>query len=162
MKTSPATGLLRLRGAGCCLFLAWLVFSGVCFQGTDSTATLRAKISPLQCRPSLGQKLCVPCKGFTAFPESGIMYWLANGSFVDELYPSGAVRETDTVEKAAGKVLRLERTLIFRSFTWRDWHTNFECIIVDPAGLARKMITWMRPAKSTRDTEGSAEAEDPK
>ncbi|XP_063162129.1 interleukin-1 receptor type 2-like isoform X2 [Candoia aspera] len=94
--------------------------------------------SALQHRPSIGQKFHVPCKGYTIFPESGIMYWLANSTFVDKLYPDGSVKEEATIEKDRD----LTRELIFNSFKEQDFHTKFECIVLDPSGVVRKVIKW--------------------
>ncbi|XP_063162128.1 interleukin-1 receptor type 2-like isoform X1 [Candoia aspera] len=85
-----------------------------------------------------GQKFHVPCKGYTIFPESGIMYWLANSTFVDKLYPDGSVKEEATIEKDRD----LTRELIFNSFKEQDFHTKFECIVLDPSGVVRKVIKW--------------------
>lgn len=36
----------------------------------------------------------------------------------------------------------LTRELIFYSFTEQDLQTRFECIILDPSGVVRKVIKW--------------------
>ncbi|KAK9402692.1 interleukin-1 receptor type 2-like [Crotalus adamanteus] len=87
------------------------------------------------------QKIRVSCQGVTAHPESGIMYWLANGTFVDQLYPNGSVKEEPTVEKGS----QLTRCLIFSPLRAQDLHTSFECVITDPSGVFRKAIQWDYP-----------------
>ncbi|KAM3837560.1 interleukin-18-binding protein [Vipera latastei] len=99
--------------------------------------------SCLRFSPSLGEKIRVCCHGETAHPESGIMYWLANDTFVDQLYPNGSVKEEPTVEKGS----QLTRALIFSPLMARDLHTSFDCIITDPSGVFRKAILWDYPDK---------------
>ncbi|KAG8137155.1 hypothetical protein E2320_005688 [Naja naja] len=86
-----------------------------------------------------GQKIQVSCMGKTIYPESAIMYWLANGTFVDQLYPTGTVKEEATVEK--GNLLT--RELIFFQLTAQDLHTRFDCFITDPSGVFQKTIQWV-------------------
>ncbi|XP_067322396.1 interleukin-18-binding protein [Anolis sagrei] len=124
------------------LFLAFL-WSCTCFHGTDSAAKLPPSVSiPQAYKPLFGQKMNVSCQGYTTYPSSGIIYWLANGTFVHDLYSEEEVLQEDTIEKANGTGLILRRSLIFRSFTTKDWCTTFECIVVDPSGLAQKTLTW--------------------
>ncbi|KAM6447768.1 interleukin-18-binding protein isoform 2-T2 [Liasis olivaceus] len=120
---------------GCLLLTLLCVSTSV----QDPGAKKRSHISSLlQHQPSIGQKFHVPCEGYTIFPESGIMYWLANSTFVDKLYPDGSVKEAATVEKDR----ELTRELFFHSFTEQDFHTKFECIILDPSGVVRKAVKW--------------------
>ncbi|XP_070799009.1 interleukin-18-binding protein [Pituophis catenifer annectens] len=96
--------------------------------------------SLLQPQPSIGQKVQVSCEGRTVHPESGIMYWLANGTFVDQLYPNGTVKEEATEEKGS----KLTRKLIFSPLTAQDLRTRFDCFITDPSGVFQKTIQWDR------------------
>ncbi|XP_042314073.1 interleukin-18-binding protein isoform X2 [Sceloporus undulatus] len=130
------------------LFLA-LLCGSICFQGT--VAKLRPSISsPLIYTPFFGQNLVVSCEGHSAYPKSGIIYWLANGTFVDDLYSEDAVSEEPTLEKSSGNGLSLKRELVFRSFAPKDLCTKFECIVLDPSGSARKALTWETPGPSGR------------
>ncbi|XP_058041288.1 interleukin-18-binding protein isoform X2 [Ahaetulla prasina] len=93
----------------------------------------------LSVSPSIqGQKVRVSCEGRTIYPESGIMYWLANGTFVDQLYPNGTVKEEATEEKGS----KLTRKLIFSRLTVQDLRTRFDCLITDPSGVFQKTIQW--------------------
>ncbi|XP_032075888.1 interleukin-18-binding protein [Thamnophis elegans] len=94
--------------------------------------------SDLRLKAAIGQKVQVPCVGTTAYPESGIMYWLANGTFVDQLYPNGTVKEEATEEKGS----QLTRKLTFSSLTAQDLCTTFDCFITDPSGVFRATIQW--------------------
>uniref|UniRef100_A0A6J0TKI0 Interleukin-1 receptor type 2-like n=1 Tax=Pogona vitticeps TaxID=103695 RepID=A0A6J0TKI0_9SAUR len=126
-----------------------LLCSSTCFQGTDSSAHRLPNISsPLLCSPSFGQKFSVLCQGHSAHPSSSLVYWLANETFVDDLYPDGAVTQRSTREslKCAGRLL-LQRKLIFRAFSEKDLQTRFQCTILDPAGSVRKAITWQMKSK---------------
>ncbi|XP_070605498.1 interleukin-18-binding protein [Erythrolamprus reginae] len=92
---------------------------------------------------SIGEKAHVSCKGETVHPESGIMYWLANGTFVDQLYPNGTVKEEDTEEKGS----TLTRKLIFSQLTAQDLHTKFDCLITDPSGVFQETLQWSSTKK---------------
>ncbi|KAL8191389.1 UNVERIFIED_CONTAM: hypothetical protein K2H54_073360 [Gekko kuhli] len=132
---------LRFHSPG--LFLV-LLCGCVCFQGTD--AKPRAFIrSPLQIRASFGQSFRVPCEGYSTFGSCSI-YWLANSSFVEDLYPDGAVSEEEAIEtsRRPGRGRYLSRELVFHAFSQRDLQTTFRCVILDPAGAAQKTLTWLQ------------------
>ncbi|XP_077197231.1 interleukin-18-binding protein [Paroedura picta] len=122
-----------------------LLCSCTCFRGT-ATRSQPLITSSLQIRASLGQSVRVSCLGSSAFP-SGIVYWLANGSFVEDLYPDEAVSEEDAREQSGGPDGRhlLCRDLVFHAFSKRDLRTTFRCVILDPAGAAQKTLTWLPP-----------------
>ncbi|XP_026580815.1 interleukin-18-binding protein-like [Pseudonaja textilis] len=122
--------------AGCLLLVLLSVSPSV--QAPAAKKEESQITSILQPQVSIGQKFGVPCVGTTIYPESGIMYWLANGTFVDQLYPNGTVKEEATMEK--GDVLT--RELIFFQFTAQDINTRFDCFMVDPSGVFQKTIKW--------------------
>ncbi|CAI5773658.1 Hypothetical predicted protein [Podarcis lilfordi] len=99
---SSATGL---RHQARCLLLA-LICSSTSFQ--DVAANVQPHISSdlVVQKPSCGKQIRILCEGYTDYEDSGIMYWLANGQFVSELYPRGEVSEGRTEEKAKGVGLR--------------------------------------------------------
>ncbi|XP_060119757.1 interleukin-18-binding protein [Heteronotia binoei] len=151
MTSSPGLGF-QFSG----LFLV-LLCSCTGFQGTD--ASFRAVInSTLQIRASLGQSFRVPCEGSSAFRSSSI-YWLANSSFVEDLYPDGVVSEEEARERSQGPGRRhlLCRELFFHSFSERDQRTNFSCVILDPAGPAQKNLTWLQPEENRGSGSGMLE-----
>ncbi|NXM27063.1 I18BP protein, partial [Oxyruncus cristatus] len=43
--------------------------------------------------PRPGESVTVSCKATSGLPELTLLYWLGNGSFVESLYPDGAVCE---------------------------------------------------------------------
>ncbi|XP_033001706.1 interleukin-18-binding protein [Lacerta agilis] len=145
---SSATGL---RHQARCLLLA-LICSGTSFQ--DAAANVQPHISSdlVAQKPSCGKQIRIPCEGYTDYEDSGIIYWLANGRFVSELYPGGEVSEGRTEEKAKGAGLSLKRELIINIFTKEIQKTTFECVVLDPAGAARKAVNW-KP-KSFRNQRG--------
>ncbi|XP_039225706.1 uncharacterized protein LOC120320226 [Crotalus tigris] len=125
-----------------CLLLALLSVSpSIQAPAADKAQKESSITSSLRVSPSLGQKIRVICQGVTAHPESGIMYWMANGTFVDQQYPNGSVKEEPTVEKGS----QLTRCLIFSPLRAQDLHTSFECVITDPSGVFRKAIQWDYP-----------------
>ncbi|XP_015684724.1 interleukin-1 receptor type 2 [Protobothrops mucrosquamatus] len=127
--------------AGCLLLVLLSVSPSIQAPAAEKAEKGSRIISSLRFRPYLGQKIRVCCQGVTAYTESGIMYWLANGSFVDQLYPNGSVKEEPTVEKGS----QLTRCLIFSPLRAQDLHASFECVITDPSGVFRKAIRWDYP-----------------
>ncbi|XP_034971251.1 interleukin-18-binding protein isoform X2 [Zootoca vivipara] len=146
---SSATGF---RHQARCLLLA-LICSGTSFQ--ESAANVQPHISSdlVAQKPSCSKQIRIPCEGYTDYEDSGIMYWLANGQFVSELYPRGEVSEGRTEEKAKGVGLSLKRELIINNFTKKIQNTRFECVILDPAGAARKAVNW-KPTPRFRNQRG--------
>ncbi|XP_044274509.1 interleukin-1 receptor type 2-like [Varanus komodoensis] len=136
----PDAGLGHSHALG--FFLA-LLCSCSCFHGTESGPTWKSSIfSTLQYNISFGQKLGVLCQGYTAYKCEGLIYWLANGTFVDNLYPEAVVLEGKTREKAQAPGCLLERELFFYSFSLRDLETAFTCTILDPSGPVQRNVTW--------------------
>ncbi|NXF09757.1 I18BP protein, partial [Smithornis capensis] len=43
--------------------------------------------------PRPGESVTVTCEAASALPELTLLYWLGNGSFVENLHPDGAVFE---------------------------------------------------------------------
>ncbi|XP_048348575.1 interleukin-18-binding protein isoform X2 [Sphaerodactylus townsendi] len=135
MNSAPG---LRFQVQG---LLLVLLCGCIYLQGTD--AKWRPSInSTWEIRPSFGQNFSVPCQGSSAFRTCSI-YWLANGSFVEELYPDGAVREEEAreISHGPGRHHLLSRELVFHAFSKRDLRTTFRCVILDPAGAAQKTLT---------------------
>uniref|UniRef100_A0ACB8FF31 Uncharacterized protein n=1 Tax=Sphaerodactylus townsendi TaxID=933632 RepID=A0ACB8FF31_9SAUR len=119
MNSAPG---LRFQVQG---LLLVLLCGCIYLQGTD--AKWRPSInSTWEIRPSFGQNFSVPCQGSSAFRTCSI-YWLANGSFVEELYPDGAVREEEAreISHGPGRHHLLSRELVFHAFSKRDLRTTF-------------------------------------
>ncbi|XP_069706144.1 interleukin-18-binding protein [Phaenicophaeus curvirostris] len=100
--------------------------------------------------PRLGESVKVSCEAASGFPEFTLLYWLANGSFVEKLHPDGAVREGTVLEEPRGSVVTLQRELLFDSFATRDLRTNFTCVVLSPFGVATREVRWPPPAPATR------------
>ncbi|XP_030412153.1 interleukin-18-binding protein isoform X2 [Gopherus evgoodei] len=127
----------------------WLPLVLLCgcshFQSSDAASSLRPEIiTPLKPvkSPTLGKWFSVSCQAQSPFPRMTLIYWLANGSFVEDRYPDEAVSEGDVLTEPRGTRVLLTRELLFRSFSWRDWSTSFLCMVRNPAGLEKGLVHW--------------------
>ncbi|XP_062443220.1 interleukin-18-binding protein [Rhea pennata] len=92
--------------------------------------------------PRPGDNVTVSCKALSGLPELTLLYWLGNGSFVETLYPDGAVREGDVQEEPRGRGATLRRDLHIGSFGARELHTNFTCVALSPGGFSARQMRW--------------------
>uniref|UniRef100_A0A8C3XSX3 Ig-like domain-containing protein n=1 Tax=Chelydra serpentina TaxID=8475 RepID=A0A8C3XSX3_CHESE len=97
---------------------------------------------PLTLPPGPGKRFSLSCQALSPFPSMTLIYWLANGSFVEDRYLDGAVSEGDVVTEPRGSGVLLTRELLFRSFSQRDWRTSFMCMVKNPAGLDKALVRW--------------------
>ncbi|XP_067395149.1 interleukin-18-binding protein [Emydura macquarii macquarii] len=140
----PARRTPGPRRAGPWLPLA-LLSGCILLQSSGAAPSLRPRIiAPLRPvrSPSLGESWKLSCQAQSAFPGMSLLYWLANGSFVEDRYRGQAVREGDFVEQPNGTGVLLTRELLFRAFSWRDRCTSFTCVARNPAGLASAPLRW--------------------
>uniref|UniRef100_A0A8B9QMY2 Interleukin-18-binding protein-like domain-containing protein n=1 Tax=Apteryx owenii TaxID=8824 RepID=A0A8B9QMY2_APTOW len=84
----------------------------------------------------------VSCTALSSLPDLTLLYWLGNGSFVEKLYPDGAVREGMVVEEPRGSATVLHRDLHIGSLGARELRTNFTCVVLSPAGFAARQARW--------------------
>ncbi|XP_038618093.1 interleukin-18-binding protein [Tachyglossus aculeatus] len=86
-----------------------------------------------------GVALNLSCSGCSLNREFSEMYWLGNGSFIEDL--PGAVSEGDTrkVELSESRVLLLGELRI-EALSPALRHTNFSCILLDPEGAAQSHV----------------------
>ncbi|XP_019381188.1 PREDICTED: interleukin-18-binding protein isoform X1 [Gavialis gangeticus] len=106
-------------------------------------------------RPPLGANFSVSCEAKSAFPDMTLMYWLANRSFVEKLYPDGAVQEGAVQKEPVGTGVMLRRELRFKAFSEQDLSTWFMCVVKSPAGLATTTLQWQPATEGAAGTEGS-------
>ncbi|XP_067145627.1 interleukin-18-binding protein, partial [Apteryx mantelli] len=92
--------------------------------------------------PRLGDSVTVSCTALSSLPDLTLLYWLGNGSFVEKLYPDGAVREGMVVEEPRGSATVLRRDLHIGSLGARELRTNFTCVVLSPAGFAARQARW--------------------
>uniref|UniRef100_A0A8C9L2L8 Ig-like domain-containing protein n=1 Tax=Pavo cristatus TaxID=9049 RepID=A0A8C9L2L8_PAVCR len=83
--------------------------------------------------PSPGSNVSVSCEAESAHSELTLLYWLGNGSFVEQLQPN--VRE-------GGSLVTLRRDLHFTSFSFQDLSTNFTCVLLSPFGTDIRELKW--------------------
>ncbi|XP_044521909.1 interleukin-18-binding protein isoform X2 [Gracilinanus agilis] len=79
--------------------------------------------------------LTLTCTGCSPFPHSSIMYWLGNGSFIEDL--PGALLEGTTWRQPQSHVTWLHRDLVLEESSPSLIATNFSCVLVDPGQLTQ-------------------------
>ncbi|XP_075775773.1 interleukin-18-binding protein isoform X4 [Pelodiscus sinensis] len=112
----------------------------------DAAADLRPEIiAPLKPvrTPALGDRFSLSCQARSCFPGMSLVYWLANGSFVEDRYLDAAVSEGAVREEPDSKGTLLSRELLFSSFSVQDWRTSFVCMVKNPAGLSTAPVHWL-------------------
>ncbi|KYO49165.1 interleukin-18-binding protein [Alligator mississippiensis] len=138
---------------------AWLPLVLLCgcvqLCRTDASSKLLPEIiyplKPLP-RPALGANFSVSCEAKSAFRDMTIMYWLANLSFVEKLYPNGAVQEGAVRKEPTGTGVVMQRELRFKAFSNKDLNTHFMCVVKNPAGVATTTLQWQ--PETAAGTEG--------
>ncbi|XP_027592640.1 interleukin-18-binding protein [Pipra filicauda] len=96
--------------------------------------------------PRPGESVVVSCEATSGLPELTLLYWLGNGSFVESLYPDGAVHEGTVQEELRGSGAALRRDLHFSSFNTQHLLTNFTCVVLSPLGVDTREVRWPQPA----------------
>uniref|UniRef100_A0A669Q190 Ig-like domain-containing protein n=1 Tax=Phasianus colchicus TaxID=9054 RepID=A0A669Q190_PHACC len=100
-------------------------------------------VSPSPLEPHPGSKVSVSCEAESAHPDLTLLYWLGNGSFVEQLQPN--VREGAVREEERGSLVTLRRDLHFNSFSFQDLRTNFTCVLLSPFGVDVRELKWATP-----------------
>ncbi|XP_048807835.1 interleukin-18-binding protein isoform X2 [Lagopus muta] len=100
--------------------------------------------------PQMGSNVSVSCEAESAHPELTLLYWLANGSFVEQLQPN--VREGAVREEERGSLVILRRDLHFNSFSFQDLRTNFTCMLLSPFGVDVREMKWAPPSDEGGET----------
>ncbi|XP_043928943.1 interleukin-1 receptor type 2-like [Protopterus annectens] len=74
----------------------------------------------------------ITCKAKTEYAKesSTLIYWLANATFIEDLYPTSRVAEGPERQNHS----LIERDLHFRKLEKEDIYTNFTCIVLNPFG----------------------------
>lgn len=91
--------------------------------------------------PQMGSNVSVSCEAESALPELTLLYWLGNGSFVEQLQPN--VREGAVREETWGSLATLRRDLHFTPFSFQDLSTNFTCVALSPSGVDIRKLQWV-------------------
>ncbi|XP_031456970.1 interleukin-18-binding protein isoform X2 [Phasianus colchicus] len=100
--------------------------------------------------PQMGSKVSVSCEAESAHPDLTLLYWLGNGSFVEQLQPN--VREGAVREEERGSLVTLRRDLHFNSFSFQDLRTNFTCVLLSPFGVDVRELKWATPSNEGGET----------
>uniref|UniRef100_A0A669Q5B5 Ig-like domain-containing protein n=1 Tax=Phasianus colchicus TaxID=9054 RepID=A0A669Q5B5_PHACC len=107
-------------------------------------------VSPSPLEPHPGSKVSVSCEAESAHPDLTLLYWLGNGSFVEQLQPN--VREGAVREEERGSLVTLRRDLHFNSFSFQDLRTNFTCVLLSPFGVDVRELKWATPSNEGGET----------
>nr|CAC5339499.1 Interleukin-18 binding protein [Gallus gallus] len=91
--------------------------------------------------PQMGSNVSVSCEAESALPELTLLYWLGNGSFVEQLQPN--VREGAVREETWGSLATPRRDLHFTPFSFQDLSTNFTCVALSPSGVDIRKLQWV-------------------
>ncbi|XP_007939236.1 interleukin-18-binding protein [Orycteropus afer afer] len=78
---------------------------------------------------------CTGCSRFSHFP---ILYWLGNGSFIEDL--PGRLYEGSISRKHRSTNTWLRKTLVVEELSPALRSTNFSCVLIDPAQTAQRHI----------------------
>ncbi|XP_007884022.1 interleukin-1 receptor type 2-like [Callorhinchus milii] len=97
----------------------------------------------------LGSKLNTTCKVWTEFHSTIeiLVYWLANGSYIEDYSRSSRVRERQTIEKRGIKGHYIKAELSFSEVTNEDFKTSFICVALSRQ-TAETRFLQIRPAVS--------------
>nr|XP_033803687.1 interleukin-1 receptor type 2-like isoform X2 [Geotrypetes seraphini] len=82
-----------------------------------------------------------------------LIYWLVNGTFVEDQYPDGRVTEgkAQEIKSKTDTTVTLRKTLHFKSVKETDCELTFICVAQDPSGLDKKEIRLRKISSSTQD-----------
>ncbi|KAG8453173.1 hypothetical protein GDO86_004842, partial [Hymenochirus boettgeri] len=83
----------------------------------------------------------ITCVAQSTWPNFHLVYWLANNSFIEDVFPDGRVREEPERQNANRTV---EKSLVFSSTETKDYRIQFTCVIQDPSGIDVRNITLQK------------------
>ncbi|KAM9019820.1 interleukin-18-binding protein isoform 1-T1 [Ara ararauna] len=133
MGTPPARLLLSL--------LCWALTSrctGAMALQPPSITLLRPPARP----PRPGDSVTARCEALSTLPDLTLIYWLGNGSFVEQLPPAGAAQEGPVLEEPRGAGTLLRRDLRLEPFCARHSRTAFSCVVLSPLGARSADLRW--------------------
>ncbi|XP_061198573.1 interleukin-18-binding protein [Neopsephotus bourkii] len=131
--TPPARLLLSL--------LCWALTSG-CTGAMVLQPPSITLLRPPERPPRPGESVTARCEALSALPELSLLYWLGNGSFVEQLPPAGAAHEGPLREEPRGEGALLSRDLRLEPFCARHARTNFSCVLLSPLGARSAELRW--------------------
>ncbi|KAM4684253.1 interleukin-18-binding protein isoform 2-T2 [Amazona ochrocephala] len=89
-----------------------------------------------------GDSVTARCEALSALPDLTLLYWLGNGSFVEQLPPAGAAQEGPVLEEPRGAGTLLRRDLRLEPFCARHSRTAFSCVVLSPLGARSADLRW--------------------
>ncbi|XP_068920804.1 interleukin-18-binding protein [Petaurus breviceps papuanus] len=100
--------------------------------------TLNVMVTKTESETSMNGTLILSCKGCSQFAHSSFLYWLGNRSFIEHL--PGPLWEDKTRRQRERGVTWLQRDLVLEKLSPRLQHTNFSCVLVDPAQVTQRHV----------------------
>lgn len=86
----------------------------------------------------LNGTLALSCSACSYFPHFHALYWLGNGSFIEHL--PGRLWEDSTRWQRRSRSTWLWKALVLEELSPTLRSTNFTCVYVDPAQVARRHV----------------------
>ncbi|XP_069059842.1 interleukin-18-binding protein [Pleurodeles waltl] len=100
--------------------------------------------------PASDAEFQITCQANCSWEDLHLIYWLVNGTFVEDLYPDGRVSEGAPRNVPTRPFFIVESTLSFRSLSIREFRSNFTCVVQDPSGVDNRNFTLRRPPSSPK------------
>nr|XP_006003639.1 PREDICTED: interleukin-1 receptor type 2-like isoform X2 [Latimeria chalumnae] len=127
---------LVLTLLGCTCLCAWFGEAGLTRHGYPKI------FEPKNGRVgvSLGVNFTLHCQADMSFwgESVTIIYWLANSSFVEDVFPGNRVKEGEVSSNSSEETI--QRDLLFSKISLQDCFTNFTCIVMNPSGTDQKSV----------------------
>ncbi|XP_056417033.1 interleukin-1 receptor-like 2 [Hyla sarda] len=138
-RPAGRTGLGSAQGRGRVIVLSTALYSLISVTAASYTPQIiNPKNDSIINKKDEG--LTISCSANTTFEKFHNVYWLVNGTFVEDVYPDGRVTEK-TGKVTPGKSKRhftVVQTLEFTRTQAEDFTNTFTCVVQDPAGADKK------------------------
>ncbi|KAB5548624.1 hypothetical protein PHYPO_G00057740 [Pangasianodon hypophthalmus] len=132
------TWTLTISGSLCvCITAVMLLHSSptTAHPKTEVTAPTIVNIA----HKRLGTSYRITCKvNPGGLKDETMVYWLADGHFLEEVYKN--INVTKTEKKSNDGTEYLHTKVVFTDLSQKDFHTNFTCIAMNPAGFAKENV----------------------
>ncbi|XP_078514767.1 interleukin-1 receptor type 2-like [Lissotriton helveticus] len=141
------------------LMLLLAACSGTHSSGSDVVTKFGPKIiSPMNrtITPTSDTEFQITCKANCSWENLHMIYWLVNGTFVEDLYPDGSVSESAPRNIPTRPFFIVESTLSFKNVGIKEFRSSFTCVVQDPSGFDNRNFTLIhQKARGTRHIKGN-------
>ncbi|XP_062309485.1 uncharacterized protein LOC134013785 isoform X1 [Osmerus eperlanus] len=130
------------------------VFGSLCFQLCKASTDLSQDGPPKILGPKnnliyarKGMPLRLNCMTNSKFSDFSVIYWLVNGTFLNQDVVNGRITETEE----SGECEVLQSSLKFTTLLPEDFRSTITCVAISPAGRDQKNFKLrQRPSQRTR------------